>query len=266
MVPHHPGNRGARFGVGAVGGQFKVFAERFPFVPRPQSPRDIGAAGRAVVPLLVEGGAKNRVAGFQHKVGDTRRQIQGTNRVSGHFVEVRERGMVLMVAGAFFGLLRAASVVARTRNPSPCFDKKPGLGPILRVAGGAKQFHQSEFDFGVPVGSENLPVGVGSKRVAQIVRDPAGKIEQASRSGGATVRDSGLNQVPRAVQFVPVAQIDPAVAVAVAGKVRVEVAMGPLCRFHQANRVPRRGRQARHCRRPAGRTMPLPAICTSRSP
>jgi len=118
---------------------------------------------------------------------------------------------------------------------APGFEEEARQVEIPRVAGDAPELDQGQLDF--RVARVARPFGRRAENRVNVVRKPGGDIQEGGSAGGLVVRDGRFEQVPGAIEFVPVAQVRPSPAGVLDDEMAVEVAVGLLRGGEQADDV-----------------------------
>ena len=113
-------------------------------------------------------------------------------------------------------------------------DPLAGQLQVRPVPGLPVQLHQRHLDLGMTGCHDALP---RAEHGVDGVGEAPGDAEQAVVPGGAAMRDRRLEEVPRAVELVPVGEVGPAPARLGHRPVRVDVSVGALRRGHQPDRL-----------------------------
>jgi hypothetical protein len=220
-VPEDGADGGACLGVGGRVRQLVGLAEALAVVAGAETAADVRPGRPRVPPEVLEGLDQRRLARFQGDVGGARHVVHGADGVAGERSHLPQREVVLVV-------LRAPAAVGAA-EPVVAADVDEGFG-LLQVGPFARlsvELDQGQLDFRVAIGPGPLGLAGGAELGHHVVGEAAGDPQQGIGAGGAAVGDGGLEEVAGAVELVEV-DVGPALAGAIAGEVRVQVAVRPL--------------------------------------
>ncbi len=213
---HDRRDRRARLGVGPVGREDPVVAERLVLVVRAHAAGEVGAAGDRVLPLRDQRREQFLVPLLHCDVKGPCGQVPGPHGMPAEHRRLAHGHVVLVVGAAELDVAQCAVAAA--------LHEQRGLREVALVAGDAAELDEGRLDLGVP--AHRLDTA-GPEHLADEVGGPLGDLDEpvVGARPGARPRDRGLQQVADAVELVAPLQVRPALPLTGPAELRVEVAV-----------------------------------------
>ena len=200
----------AGLGVGAIGRQLPVVAERLVLVVRALPAGDVRAARDRVVPLAREGVEQLVVAGLDGDVDGAGREVVGAHGVAAQHLGVAHRHVVLVV--------RAAALDVGERAVAAPVDEEPRLlrcSAARRSRGRARRGRPRSRRARRP---RSMPSSPKTSHTRSAARRAMPSRPSSASGPRALPRDRRLEQVPEAVELVPPLEVGPARAAGRVGR------------------------------------------------
>ena len=219
VADHRGPHPGAGLGVGAVRGQLEVVAERLALVVGAHPAGEVGAPGHGPGHLPLHRLQQRAILALHCGISGTGREVQRPDRMPAQHLSIADRDVVLEV-------LRPEPDLPQPTVPT-AFQEQHCLVQVPALSCAPGQLHQSRFDLRVPAD----PVqAAGTKHLADMVSRAQRHLHELVPPPGTPPCDTSLDEVPEAVQLVPVLQVAVSRRLPCTTKVGVQVAIGLLHR------------------------------------
>ena len=215
LGPENEPDRGTRLQIGAFIGEIVIDGKSFVGMGRSEAAGDVHPFVDDIVPEPPAGLPQLRVAGRGGDIGHARIQIHRAHGVAadlGQFAHGDMRlGVGIRPPPVFAGIFTAgAGFDIKVVGLLATFvDEVPGEIEIALILSRAVELDQCELNFLVAAVAALLAF-LGTEHGGDVVGVPAHHVEELAFACGVVVSHGTLDEVARAIEFMPVAQIGPA--------------------------------------------------------